>query len=900
MRFLPILAFTVIAAFGQPADQSEFFEKSIRPVLVGRCQGCHNAKVKTSGLDLSSAEGFSKAGGALLLQVTSHEGKLKMPPGGKLKDAELASLKAWVDMGTPWPGAVVQKVSGRQITDKDREYWAFRPVSKPAVPRVKNATWAANAVDGFVLAKLEEKGLAPAPPADRTTLLRRVTFDLTGLPPTEAEMEAFLADKSPETWTKVVDRLLASPRYGEKWGRHWLDIARYADSTGNDEDHRYPHAWRYRDYVIEAFNNDMPYDQFVREQIAGDLMPPPPGEEVNRRGIVATGFLALGAKAIAQQDKKKMLYDVYDEQVDVTSKAILGLTLACARCHDHKFDSLLTRDYYSMVGMFASTKSFKDPDTHVSQLLFTPLSPKQQVEQFDKHQRHVANLNAASDALVEEQIEAAMATPATRVADYMLAAHRVYAKGEKPDGLDPALLDKWVKYLQPRGEVRVHLEKWYAANDDNIAQVATEYQTTFTKHYNEYTESLAKWRVKFRAGLAENPATKLPDHPNFEPAKDRFFYETYVEGPLSVPKKEREKNLAPELTAKVAELRKQAADLKQAAPPEPDMACAVQEGEQVQQKVFVRGDYNSLGIDAPRMFPVVIAGLEQKPVEKGSGRLELANWMTRPDNPMTARVMANRVWYWHFGEGIVRTPDNFGKMGERPTHPELLDYLASEFVSSGWSVKKLHRSILLSNAYRMSAAAAGQSVAADPENKLFSRFPRRRLSVEEIRDAMLAIDGSLDYTTGGTLQSGTGTDGENSNGRMSLKPESNKRRLVYLPLRRANLPSLLNLFDFGDATTTSGKRTLTTVAPQALFMMNSGFVEERAKSLAGQLAKTTIDQRERVQALYRRVLNRDATASDIDGALSYVDSFAIKRSTDDAWLSLARVLMASNEFIYVD
>jgi hypothetical protein len=916
------------AVNAQTPEQTEFFEKKVRPLLAANCQGCHNSKLKTSGLDLSTSEGFFHGGpsgslfskddpkSSLLLQVTSYEGKLKMPPMGKLRDEDLAVLKTWVESGAAWPGATVSTApkagpGGRQITDEDRNFWAFRPVSNPQPPAVKNAAWAVNPIDRFVLARLEEKSLKPAPPADKLALLRRVSYDVTGLPPTEQEIQSFLADKSPDAYTKVVDRLLASPRYGEHWGRHWLDVARYADSTGNDEDHRYPHAWRYRDYVIDAFNSDMPYNQFVREQIAGDLLPPPEGSEVNRRGIVATGFLALGAKAIAQQDKKKMLYDVYDEQVDVTSKAIMGVTLACARCHDHKFDPLLTKDYYSMISMFASTKSFSNPETHVSQLLFTPLAPKKEVEAYERQQQRIANNKAAIEDLIDEQIEAHSAPLLPRLADYMVAARRVYAdKADaaavaKEQNLQPAILAKWIEYLKPNGEVRLQLERWEKATSETAPEVAKSYQSEFDKHYSEWSARVKEWRTKFRALTDEERAMKAPEKPGFEPAKGLFFYETYIRGPFSVAKADRDKILSADIKTKIAALRSKGETLKAALPPEPDMACAVQEGQPVQQKVFVRGDYNSPGPDAPKAFPVVMMRGEQPVITKGSGRLELADWLARPDHPLTARVMVNRIWNWNFGEGIVRTPDNFGKMGERPTHPELLDYLATEFVRGGWSVKKIQRMILLSNTYQMSTAISDQAMETDPENRLYSRFPRRRLSVEEIRDGLLAIDGSLDYTEGGTLQKGTGTDGENSSGRLSLRPETSKRRLVYLPLRRANLPTLLNLFDFGDATTTSGKRALTTVAPQALFMMNSDFVTERAKSLAQEVAaKYSADTAARVRSLYLRVLNRPPAPDELDIALSYVNSFttkfAGKRTESDAWFSFARVLIASNEFIYLD
>src|SRR5260221_3483843 len=396
MRFVPLLFLWVVAApvWAQTQDATEFFEKKIRPILVNSCQACHNAKIKTAGLDLSSAEGFLRGGrsgptvvegnpeASRLLKVIGYGESMKMPPTGKLKDEEIADLSAWVKLGAIWPGAAGAAATppvrprSREFTAAEKGFWAFQPVKDSAVPPVRNQSWAQMPLDRFVLAKIEEKGLDPARPAGRVTLLRRATFDLTGLPPTEREGRDFLADKSKDAFRKVVDRLLASPRYGERWGRHWLDVARYADSTGNDEDHRYPHAWRYRDYVIEAFNSDMPYDQFVREQIAGDLLPSPDGKLINARGIVATGLLGLGPKALAQKDKVKMMYDIYDEQVDVLSKAFLGVTLACARCHDHKFDPLTQKDYYGMVGHFSSPRSFNEFEPHVSELLFTPLVSK--------------------------------------------------------------------------------------------------------------------------------------------------------------------------------------------------------------------------------------------------------------------------------------------------------------------------------------------------------------------------------------------------------------------------------------------------------------------------------------------------------------------------------------------
>jgi cytochrome c553 len=923
-----LLAAAPLAA--QSVDPLEFFEKSVRPVLVEKCQVCHNANLKTAELDLSSAAGFLHGGASgplvsrdqpeksKLLEVISYEERLKMPPTGKLSNEEIANLTAWVKAGAPWPGApkaaeAPKPAAAKGFTDEQKKFWAFQPVADPAPPEVKDPSWARTPIDRFVLAKLEEKNLAPAPPADKPTLLRRVTFDLTGLPPTVKEIDAFLADDSPQAFDRVVERLLASPRYGEHWGRHWLDVARYADSTGNDEDHRYPYAWRYRDYVIEAFNSDLPYDQFIREQVAGDLLPPVnPADSINRRGIVATGFLALGPKALAQQDKKKMIYDVYDEQVDVLSKAFLGITVACARCHDHKFDPIRTRDYYSMVGIFASTRNFDDSGTHVSKMLYTPLVSEQLYEDFKSHRLKIIYKHLDLDEALAEDLEKHALDVNTRLADYMVAARELGKGGADADAaslasrhnLDAALLKKWADYLKPTDPAREHLAEWRAAQPEQWRQVAAGYQERAQKQLNDWVESQKKFRARVRESAKDRVMPVKPR--TFSRETDAFVFEVFYaeNGPFAVSEQEEESALPPEGLAKVRALRAELKQLEGTAPPEPPMACAVQEGDVVEQTVFIRGDYNSPGEAAPKTFPAIIAGEDQHPVESGSGRLELANWLARPDNPLTARVMVNRIWQWHFGEGIVRTPSNFGKMGERPTNPELLDYLAQRFVDGGWSVKKMHRLILHSSAYRMSSAATDRKAEQDPENLLLSRFSRRRLAVEEIRDGLLAIGGSLDLEMGGTMQAGFGTDGENSNDRLSIDPTSVTRRMVYLPLRRSNLPTLLNLFDFGDATIPQDKRPLTNVAPQALFMMNSEFVAGRARNVAQSLLdEAALSDSVRLERAYLRTLNRRPDAEEIDTGLSYLAALKNRFgaiSNLDAWQSLCRILIASNEFVYVD
>ena len=922
----------------EQADQTEFFEKKVRPLLIANCAKCHNPNAKVAELDLTTAEGFARGGesGPLinkehpeesrLLKVIGYDDKLKMPPTGKLKDADLAIIAEWVKAGAPWPNAKATVAetkaapkSTREFTDEEKKFWAYQPLANPAVPKVKNSDWVKSPVDAFILAKLEEKNLSPAPRADKLTLLRRATYDLTGLPPTETEIKDFLADASPNAFEKVIERLLASPRYGEKWGRHWLDVARYADSTGNDEDHRYPFAWKYRDYVIEAFNDDLPFNQFVREQIAGDLLPPSVqngvGSEVNRRGIIATGFLALGPKAVAQQDKKKMLYDVYDEQVDVTSKAFLGMTLACARCHNHKFDALLTKDYYSMINIFASTRSFSNPDTHVSGLLEKPLVPKSEWEKYKaaraEHQAKERRAQMEIEEIVDAVREPAAKQLVPRMAEFLLAAHKIYDGGAKLEDvaeqtkLPADVLKRWVNFLKPGDLTPQHLLEWRNAKPDKLAEIARNYQQQFQTRLNEWLEKMAKWRATEKT--AETDKKKSPTgKPSFEAGDDRFFHGAYFagDGPFGVSAKDKTRFSA-EQNQRIAELQKEIETLKKSVPAEPELACAIEEGEPVAQKVFVRGDYNSPGEDAPKAFPAILSPFDTKPNFTGSGRLQLAEWLTQPEHPLTTRVIVNRVWQWHFGEGLVRTPDNFGKTGDKPSHPELLDFLSREFVKRGWSIKAMHRLLMLSSTYQMSSINPTLSDNADSDNRLLTRFNRRRLSVEELRDGLLAIDGSIDLTMGGTLQKGRGTDGENNQGRLSLNPEKLKRRTVYIQLRRANLPTLLNLFDFGDATSITGKRQLTNVSTQALFWLNSEFLTDRSATLAKTLlADTSLNDSARVESLYRRVLNRQAEKEEIEQSLKYVAAFKQKASGETAdakaWQSLCRVLMASNDFLYVD
>jgi len=915
---LPALAQTP----AQTAASVELFEKNARPLFAEKCQGCHNAKLKSGGIDFSSVEAMRDAASAgifgtaaapeksPILEALGYESRIKMPPQGKLPAETIAAVREWVAAGAPLPapahasstsdpGTGVRPAAIRGvITEQDKNFWAFKPIAHPAPPAVKNAAWATNDIDRFILAKLEKNGLTPAPPAGKATLLRRATFDLTGLPPTEKEIADFEADKSPNAFEKVVDRLLASPRYGERWGRHWLDVMRYADSTGSDEDHRYPHAWRYRDYVVQAFNDDMPYNQFVREQLAGDILAADPNAGVGYRGIIATGFLALGKKALAQKDLPLKRYDVVDDQIEVTSKALLGLTVNCARCHDHKFDPIATKDYYQLAGVFASTLSYaKGQDGDPIQ---TPLAPPGEFETFRKQWNDYLGVerNIAKILDFDKDAKKHRDEGEKQIAQYMLAVADPSAQTD----LDKDKLAKWSRYLSEKS--RPELAKWRAATDANRKDIAAQYQEEFRRSAYQYDQDLNWWHTA-RSGYPS--AGKLPGpRPQVDAKKDPFFYAVWVEqnGPLTRTEDDQIASLAPEKQTEVRALLAKSAELEKNLPAkEIPMACAVKEGETMAQHVFLRGDYHNEGdLVSPTVPAILSLNAPEGPVATKSGRLELADWIVDPRNPTPSRVMANRIWQGHFGDGIVRTPDNFGRLGDRPSDPELLDYLATSFVRNGWSVKKMHKLIMLSKTYQMSAAYDEPKKEKDPEDRLLSRYPRQRLSIEEIRDAYLALGGDLDTTMGGTLDPGVGTDGETSANRISMNPESTNRRSIYLPLRRSNLPTLYTLFDFGDATSPEGKRNPTTVATQALFVMNSPLVNREAKALADGILAREKQSGKRVEEAYLRILDRRPDPNEIDAGLTYIQSLRRKWNTIDeakAWQSFCHALMASNEFIYL-
>ncbi|HEU0123139.1 MAG TPA: DUF1549 and DUF1553 domain-containing protein [Bryobacteraceae bacterium] len=897
------------------------FEKIIRPLLVSKCGSCHNPQVKTGGMDLTTPEGLRTADrevglltSGLLMNAVRWQGKVKMPPSKQLAPAELESLDSWVRDGATLPAAGATAAAGNW---KERyTHWSFQPIRKPDVPEVKNAARVRNDIDRFLFSKLERAGLAIPGDAEKLVLLRRATYDLHGLPPSVEEIHSFLADEAPDAYERLIDRLLASPRYGERWGRHWLDTARFAETTGIDENQAYREAWRYREYVIDAFNRDLPYNRFMLEQVAGDIC-------VDRsdyvRGRIATGFLALGPKAIVEQDKTKQLYDVIDEQIDTTSKAFLGLTISCARCHDHKFDPITAEDYYALASIFRSTKLYDTIEGRSSTLYFAPLAPDDVYQKFKRRQDEIAAKQLQIEAILEPEVTAYVYREIhPKLPDYLKAAYAVEKqKGFASDiakerKLDAAILEKLVKYLKPDGSFRPFLTKWYSATPETLPQIAQEYAAMIAEPAARWRGIVDNWAAgalkEIAAGKKPTPQVRFEGFA-FTKESERFFGDisflakTFNEkdredGAFAIPEKDRKRYVRPETRAKVEALEKELAELKKTAPPRPPVAHAVNEDEPFNQRVFIRGNHANPGKPVAKRFPVVLAGENQPAVRSVSGRLELGQWLGEVSNPLPARVAVNRIWQWHFGEGLVRTPDNFGLRGEAPTHPELLDYLATRFVAQGWSMKQMHKLIMTSSAYRFASTTSKEAWEKDPANRLWSRFSRRRLSAEEMRDSWLAINGKLDLRMGSFLDPVAGTRTDARRGR--TKMDEHFRRTVYLPVDRNGLATPMVLFDFVDSTTATGQRGETYIAPQALYLMNNDFFQQQAAAFAKRLRDTPdLTDAQRIEQGILRAWGRPASEEETKQFLEFLTKYP-NGNQEAAWNTVGRLLLESNTFFYVD
>ncbi|MFO1041136.1 MAG: DUF1553 domain-containing protein [Planctomycetaceae bacterium] len=1083
------------------AADGAFFESKVRPLLVTRCLECHGSEKPKAGLKLDSREAIlaggesgaaavsGKPAESLLIDVIGYRNTVQMPPKAKLPEGEIAILTEWVRRGLPWPNSKPSSPAAipagtADFTDEQKSFWAFQPVGRPLPPVVKNDAWVRSPVDRFILNDLETRGLSVAREADRRTLIRRVTIDLTGLLPTPDEVSEFVADASPDALERLIDRLLASPRYGERWGRHWLDLARYADSNGLDENLAYANAFHYRDYVIRSIRADKPYDRFLTEQIAGDLLEVSPTESDADRfdPLIATGFLCLGAKMLAEDDPVKMQMDIIDEQVDTIARAVMGMTMGCARCHDHKYDPLTTEDYYGIAGVFKSTQTM-DTFTVVARWHERPLATADQLKYRDELQQSANLQKQAVEKIRQQTLESVMTEARNHVGDYLLAATRDFQRAElaKPRGDDPnvakiagAILieaedyargnvlkdresyGKGIGVLVNRGEtpnfteydvdvaspasyqlelryaaassrpVKVSIngqlvkpdaagnvtgswtpesQKWFVecvvslkagrnvirleqpvffphidkllltpaeipsesstspkvpesipsvrlipslqqqwtkvlvasksdpksiltawhqymatgkltvdnsiengvarllgdAQPSSLVQLSTRYQKLFSEAHRTWDE--------FKASDAGKGANALPDAV-LESARLLLID---PKGPMAVPA-DIESHFPAETVTQLKEGREELARREKVIPKFSEV-MAVADSKPENLKIHLRGSHLTLGREVPRQLPRLLSGKQPRELADGSGRLQLAKWLASREHPLTSRVMANRIWQWHFGHGLVRSPDNFGKLGERPSNPALLDWLASEFSGTAespraWSLKGLHRKLMSSATYRQGTDYNPAAALADPENRLMWRFNRQRMDVEVLRDSLLALSGQLDESPGGSLLPTANRAYVTSTANVNPAVYNSNRRSVYLPVVRSALYEVFTAFDFADPSTLAGQRDQTTVAPQALFMMNSQFVFDQSRVLAERLQKQEHGAVEgRIRHLYNLAYGRDPSEAEVSRGTGYLEKLrtamtaagiAATEIESKVWTSYCRAILSANEFVYVE
>lgn len=805
------------------AEGAKFFETQVQPILQSNCLRCHNEEKAKGELRLDSREAILKGGASgpavkldkpadsLLLKVLDYTGDVQMPPAGKLPKSQIDVLTRWVEMGLPFSekkeGAhAAAKHSTTEVNEETKKFWSFQPVSRPAVPVVKNAKWVTNPIDSFVLARLEAAGLQPAPPAGKEALLRRAYYDLTGLPPLPGEVRNFLADTAPDAYEKVVDRLLASPQYGERWGRHWLDVVRYAETNSFERDDAKPFVWRYRDYVIKSLNDDKPYDQFLREQLAGDEMPGATPET-----LIATGYHRLGPWDDEPSDAEQARYDELDDIVSTTGQATLGLTVNCARCHDHKIDPIPQKDYYRFLAFFQGLNRYGVRNAEsVAKFSLRPIAPKEEQDRF-----------AAESKEYKERLDELN----KQLGDIEKTVSDDFTNAEKEDFKN--------------AQNRIPILKKHVPDDLSQEQ------------FDRYVALTAE-----RDGLAKNPPRGLEQ-----------------------------------------------------------ALCVTEAGRVPKTFVLLRGSPQAPADEVQPGFPSVLGVPDPAIAEPAAGaqssgrRLVLANWIASPQNPLTARVMANRLWQHHFGRGIVRSPNNFGFQGTPPTHPELLDWLAGEFVRGGWKMKALHKLIMLSSAYRMSSQGSAAALAKDPENDLMWRFDMRRLDAEEIRDSILAINGTLNLQGGGPsvyptipkeVLAGQSVPGR---GWGKSTPEEMARRSVYIHVKRSLAVPLLASFDAADTDFTCPVRFATTQPTQALSMVNSAFTNEQAQILADHLKRQAgPDLSAQVRLGLWRVLQRAPSDKEVARGVNLIRALQKENnfSRDEALRSYCVVLLNLNEFIYLD
>ncbi|MCE9534745.1 MAG: DUF1549 and DUF1553 domain-containing protein [Planctomycetes bacterium] len=759
--------------------------------------------------------------------------------------------------------------------NKARQFWAFQPPVKSPLPKVKDAAWPVREIDHFILAELEKRQLKPVGAASKRDLLRRATFGLTGLPPTLEEMDAFLKDDSPTAFAKVVDRLLASPHHGERWGRYWLDISRYAEDKALAFVNTRPHAYRYRDWVVQALNNDMPYDRFLRLQLAGDLVSDPePDPFVKLAGL---GFQGLGAEYHRGSVTAQVIADELDDRVDTLTRGLLGLTVACARCHDHKYDPIPTRDYYSLAAAYNGSNLVEKA------LVDAPI-----FEKFKAWEKQSKDAEAKLNQWLKDQARETTKAAVAEAGKYLQVAwqvrvlqqHKVattIADVAKREKLNPILLDRIVKFLEQGkfDKLDPAVKTWVTASQKASEAAQPE------KNMVAVPEALRKATDELQRAIQ----TALPQANAKEPPN---LLKTLWLNPntLFFVNEKEAVNFLPDSAQKEFAARKAEGErIRKEAPPTPPMGHAITGGGTA-MRVNMRGNVEQLGEPAPPGF-LRILPTATKTNDKFT-RLELAEAIASPKNPLTARVIVNRVWHYHFGRGIVGTPSNFGFLGDRPTHPELLDTLAVRFMENGWSLHWLHREIMLSRAYQLSSASVSQNAEKDPENQYLWRHTPRRLDFEAYRDTWLAVSDRLDRTRGGPS--------------VDLNQADNVRRTLYAKISRVHPNSLLVLFDFPDANVTSDRRSVTTVPQQQLFVLNSDFTIETAKAFAKRLEKTAPREEDRVSLAFRLAYGREPSAVEKQASEEFLRDARTPRMTDKltAWEQFAQAILASNEFLWVD
>ncbi len=885
------LTFITVASAEQAGE--EFFETRIRPLLAKNCYVCHT-ETKMGGLRLDSREAILKGGGRGHAIVSGDPGEsllfkavsgalddLKMPPTGSLNKDQIADISKWIADGAVWPEtkAVASASSPSDeyvIRPEFREFWSFQPVRNPPPPEVRDKHWARTDIDRFILALLEKEGLRPVAPAEKRVLIRRATLDLTGLPPTPEEVAAFLADDAPEAFANVIDRLLASPHYGERWGRYWLDLARYGEGMAAAyKDTPFPFAYRYRDWVINAFNHDMPYDQFIKAQLAADLM-----SDANEESLPALGFHALGKRD--------------DDRVDVTGRVFLGLTLGCAQCHDHKYDPIPTKDFYSMQGVFSSSEKYE-----------YPLVDEDMVAAYKQAQERVKEKKIEIDDFLKKVTDQLIDISMTQTSAYLFASWRVMQRGETAPvaveevGLDQETLERWVAYLGKQGHDHHFLDEWKQvlsgdADEAEVKKRSAELETSLLAIHKEKREVDDVNYVRLGgADGARDQKTLLNTNLDFlEPVKWYFWrdvaYRKYrraaIEYPEGIYHRDTEgikRFLNPAWLAHLEKLQAEHKAFQEAVPEQYHFIHTYRDAKQPEDvKVHIRGDKKNLGEVAPRRWLRILSPDEPQGFTEGSGRLQLAEAIASADNPLTARVMVNRVWQHHFGRGIVASPSNYGRLGERPTHPELLDHLAASFVESGWSLKKLHREIMLSATYRLGSEITRANYEKDASNRFLWRFePRERLDAEALRDSMLAVAGNLDQTVGGPSKA---------------LDYDNHRRAIYGSVSRTTPDRMLTLFDFPDPKDTAPERSVTVGPLQRLFFLNNGFVIQQAEVFAKRLqAEAGKDEKARIRRAYELLYSRPPTKPEVKAARRFLGG------AESDWVRYAQVLLASSEFTTV-